>query len=907
MYPPRLAPVLLAVVFVSAVVSPQGQRGSLSLTAEEESPSADNEDPGQEADSRVRTRRHAGTRHLNSMTPEDPPRDPDLGQQPKNGDPLVLEGPGPEGVHLDIELEDGENENGTTSSSSSVSWKGDNKFDDHWSKEKKLAWLQHLLLQEETKCLQLRHRDLINAPHAGNWTSSSRKNSFGGSDEVEEPRVACPRVWDSIMCWGPAEPNTTLEQPCPDYVPGLKPGFIATRTCMADGSWFEVETEEARAGNATAGLNDTKDEALEGGGRGRDVGKGSGWTNYSHCLTREIINPPLTELQHPLIEEWLPIIKQMSLVGYSVSLGTLVVSFVILASLRKLRCPRNLLHLHLFASFMLRAIVVLVKSSLLFEATAFAHNFNFEDGARIFNDSSQTWSCKLMICVWQYFILANYSWILMEGLYLHNLIFMALFTDSSAITMYVVLGWGLPLVCVGSWATLRSLFDNEHCWTVNNSQWIFIVCIKAPVGVSNVANFFFFLNVTRVLLLKLRSSVSAESDKYRKLGRSTLVLVPLFGVHYFLLLWLSTSTNTHVELLWLFLDQVFASFQGFFVAVLYCLMNGEVRQELRKLYSKWILHYKGDAFVLTSHSTLVSHTKTYASRGRMSLHSIHSTAADRRDRQTPSPQMGPPEAAQNSPRPSRKASNHSPNPTRASSTSPNPTLRASSTSPRPPSAPSLSLNLSLPVSTSAGKSAGTKDSSQCFQAIELCETSGSGGDTRKKTLNTSTSPNLITSTCLCTIQPSPPSKTCNKETLPVPGPGGNPKNNAGTASPENWPGGVPGDVPSPSALQNGYVVTGSPNGKSLSFSDTTKKPFQAKGEVEGECEGQEGLNVVVDINPKSLTSTKGPVEVKAHILQGGAGGGAGGGGGGGGGAGGGGASGGGGGGAGGGKEHETML
>lgn len=63
-----------------------------------------------------------------------------------------------------------------------------------------------------------------------------------------------------------------------------------------------------------------------------------------------------------------------------------------------------------------------------------------EPNLRIF--PHQTWACKLMICVWQYFILANYSWLLMEGLYLHSLIFMALFTDSSAITLYILLGWG---------------------------------------------------------------------------------------------------------------------------------------------------------------------------------------------------------------------------------------------------------------------------------------------------------------------------------------------------------------------------------------------------------------------------------------------------------------------------------
>ncbi|KAK3858246.1 hypothetical protein Pcinc_035556 [Petrolisthes cinctipes] len=212
---------------------------------------------------------------------------------------------------------------------------------------------------------------------------------------------------------------------------------------------------------------------------------------------------------------------------------------------------------------------------------------------------------------------------------------MALFTDSSAITLYILLGWGIPLGCVVMWAGLKAGLDDTHCWTVNTVPWVFWVCIRAPVAVSNLINFFFFLNVVRVLVLKLRSSISAESMKYRKLGKSTLVLVPLFGVHYFVLWGLSTSNNEYVELVWLLLDQVFASFQGFFVAVLYCLMNGEVRQELRKLYNRW---YKGDPLVFNSHSTLISHTKTYASRGRASLPSIHSQA-ERRERQTPSPQM----------------------------------------------------------------------------------------------------------------------------------------------------------------------------------------------------------------------------------------------------------------------------
>ncbi|XP_066989828.1 secretin receptor-like isoform X2 [Macrobrachium rosenbergii] len=415
----------------------------------------------------------------------------------------------------------------------------------------------------------------------------------------------CPLIWDRLVCWDSAAPNTTVFLPCPKYVKEFNHKASAWRRCGADGRW-ESQPNSDLASNET------------------DRFSHIGWTNYSACLNAKDFT----------LEEWLPTIKQMSVVGYSVSLATLIISFIILASLRKLRCPRNLLHLHLFASFMLRAGVVLLRSSLFTAENSLPPNF-LQRGLHPYgDDSSEVWSCKLLISVWQYFILANYSWLLMEGLYLHSLIFMALFTDSSAITLYILLGWGLPLGCVCLWVTLRATLDDSHCWTVNYVQWIFWVCIRAPVAISNLINFFFFLNIIRVLVLKLRSSVSAESMKYRKLGKSTLVLVPLFGVHYFVLWGLSTSTNVKVELAWLLLDQVFASFQGFFVAVLYCLMNGEVRQELRKLYNRW---YKGDPLVLTTHSTQVSNTKTYAS-GRTSIHSIYSQA-ERRDRSTPSPQM----------------------------------------------------------------------------------------------------------------------------------------------------------------------------------------------------------------------------------------------------------------------------
>ncbi|CAK9818116.1 Parathyroid hormone/parathyroid hormone-related peptide receptor [Anthophora plagiata] len=371
----------------------------------------------------------------------------------------------------------------------------------------------------------------------------------------------CPEVWDKILCWPSTPPGELAILPCPSYIAGFDVQANASRECMPNGQWFWN--------------NGTEDN----------------WSNYTQCYRDSLVTlliplPAGQQNNDTLIQKFVPIVRTISKVGYTVSFFTLVVAFFILAVVKKLRCPRNMLHMHLFASFMLRAFMELMKNILFVSGIALASDVMIRNGETywLVDEKESNWLCKVFISFWQYFILANYFWILMEGLYLHNLVFLALFTDvNSSIAGYVCLGWGLPAIFVSCWIVARIKLDDMYCWTTHEDPYLFLI-IRVPTTLSILINFVLFVNIVRVLLSKLKSTVSEETQRYKRWAKSTLVLVPLFGVHYTVFLGMSYSigVNETVEVVWLFCDQLFASFQGFFVAILYCFLNGEVRTEVSR-------------------------------------------------------------------------------------------------------------------------------------------------------------------------------------------------------------------------------------------------------------------------------------------------------------------------------------
>ncbi|XP_064589987.1 vasoactive intestinal polypeptide receptor 1-like isoform X2 [Zonotrichia leucophrys gambelii] len=229
---------------------------------------------------------------------------------------------------------------------------------------------------------------------------------------------------------------------------------------------------------------------------------------------------PLPPLCCPLQRGHFVTMKVLYTCGYSTSLAALLLAIGIFCCFRKLHCTRNSIHIHFFTSFILRGTAVFIKDRVLFSDESIDHC------------TMSTVTCKAAIAFFQYSVLANFYWLLVEGLYLQTLLLLTFTCDRSYTWGYVLMGWGVPMVTVGVWVLTRIQYDNHGCWDDYSSVYWWV--IKAPILLAIFVNFLIFLNVTRMLAQKIRCPDLSRTHKqqYMRLTKSTLLLIPLFGVHY---------------------------------------------------------------------------------------------------------------------------------------------------------------------------------------------------------------------------------------------------------------------------------------------------------------------------------------------------------------------------------------
>ncbi|NP_001268337.1 glucagon-like peptide 2 receptor [Mesocricetus auratus] len=371
-------------------------------------------------------------------------------------------------------------------------------------------------------------------------------------DLLNEPSgIFCNGTFDQYVCWPHSSPGN-VSVPCPSYLPWWSeesPGR-AYRHCLAQGTW------QTRA-NATAIWQDDSE------------------CSENHSFKQNVDHYGL-----------LSTLQLMYTVGYSLSLISLFLALTLLLFLRKLHCTRNYIHMNLFASFILRALAVLVKDIILYNS--YSKRPDNESGWMSYL-SEMSASCRSVQVLLHYFVGANHLWLLVEGLYLHALLEPTVLPERRLWPRYLVVGWAFPMLFVIPWGFARAHLENTGCWATNGNKKIWWI-IRGPMLLCVTVNFFIFLKILKLLISKLKAHQMCFRDYKYRLAKSTLLLIPLLGVHEVLF---SFITDDQVQgfskLIRLFIQLTLSSFHGFLVALQYGFANGEVKAELRKSWGRFLL------------------------------------------------------------------------------------------------------------------------------------------------------------------------------------------------------------------------------------------------------------------------------------------------------------------------------
>nr|XP_020641649.1 glucagon-like peptide 2 receptor [Pogona vitticeps] len=364
--------------------------------------------------------------------------------------------------------------------------------------------------------------------------------------------IYCNGTFDNFVCW-PHSPPGKVSVPCPPYLPWLDNGSAGNvyRVCLGHGIWQEFE-------NTTV------------------------WSNRSECKIEQHLIRNVNE------SKLFVIFKDFYTVGYSISFASLVLALFIMLLLRKLHCTRNYIHMNLFVSFILRAIGVLLKDRVTYIIYLDSEKPSDLNGWISPLRPEMLTLCRLAPLFMHYAVEANYFWLLVEGIYLHKLLTTVL-SEKHQLLRYLFIGWGVPLLFVASWGIIRYHLEHEGCWATNQNMafwWI----IRGPILFSIAVNFCIFLNILKLLLSKLKAQQMNFRDYKLRLARSTLVLIPLLGIHEVVF---SFITDEQIEgssrQIKTIIQLIICSFHGFLVALLYCFSNGEVRAELHKHWSRFLL------------------------------------------------------------------------------------------------------------------------------------------------------------------------------------------------------------------------------------------------------------------------------------------------------------------------------
>ncbi|CAH3160096.1 unnamed protein product [Pocillopora meandrina] len=196
-------------------------------------------------------------------------------------------------------------------------------------------------------------------------------------------------------------------------------------------------------------------------------------------------------------------------------------------------------------------------------------------------DDSTMAACVTIAALMQYFLMAAFCWMLIEGIYLYFFV-VKVYNINTKMIMYHVISWGLPVIMVAmsigiaaGKEGLRSYTSDKHCWlsSTNNLIWIFV----AFVAFIEVLNILILARVIKEMTNLLQPTGEEDHSHQIRIGiKACVVMIPLLGVTWLF----GLLSPLHKVFVYIF--TILNSSQGFLIFALHSMQNTQIRERFKR-------------------------------------------------------------------------------------------------------------------------------------------------------------------------------------------------------------------------------------------------------------------------------------------------------------------------------------
>uniref|UniRef100_A0A8D0AXG8 Cadherin EGF LAG seven-pass G-type receptor 1 n=1 Tax=Sander lucioperca TaxID=283035 RepID=A0A8D0AXG8_SANLU len=250
-------------------------------------------------------------------------------------------------------------------------------------------------------------------------------------------------------------------------------------------------------------------------------------------------------------------LKIVTYTTVSVSMFLLLITFILLCLLRRIRSNLHAIHRNLVAALFFSELVFLLG----------------------INQTDNPFVCTVIAILLHYFYMCTFAWMFVEGLHVYRMLTELRNINHGHMRFYYAMGWGIPAIITGLAVGLdpQGYGNPDFCWLSVHDTLIW--SFAGPIFVVVLVNIVIFI-------LAAKASCGRRQKAVEKSGaipalRMAFVLLLLIGATWMLGL---MAVNSDV-MIFHYLFAVFSCLQGVFIFFFHVIFNKEVRKNLKNVFT----------------------------------------------------------------------------------------------------------------------------------------------------------------------------------------------------------------------------------------------------------------------------------------------------------------------------------